>query len=114
MFRNWHTHAMVLSRVRSSAPLEPAPSIARALHRRLPERIRGAGTLYLWLRRGRSALRVARKLTAVGRDHEFIDACARIPLGEGEVQLCTTHLCVSEVDSAACRSAIREAALHGS
>jgi hypothetical protein len=35
----------------------------------LPERIRGAGTLYLWLRRGRTALRVARKLTAAGREH---------------------------------------------
>jgi c-di-GMP-related signal transduction protein len=33
--------------------------IARALHRRLPERIRGAGTLYLWLRQGPTALRVA-------------------------------------------------------
>ncbi len=36
---------------------------------------------------------MARKLTALGRDHEFIDACARIPLGEGEVQLCTADLC---------------------
>ena len=69
------------------------PLIARALHRRLPERIRGAGTLYLWLRKGRTALRVARKLTSLGREHEFIDACARIPLGEGEVQLCTEDLC---------------------
>ena len=93
MFRSWHTHARILSRTRSTAPLEPAPFIARALHRRLPERIRGAGTLYLWLRKGRTALRVARKLTAVGREHEFVDACARIPLGEGEVQLCTEDLC---------------------
>jgi len=59
----------------------------------LPERIRGAGTLYLWLRRGRTALRVARQLTAAGRGHEFVDACARIPLREGEVQLCTGDLC---------------------
>src|SRR3989441_4027529 len=93
MFSKSLTYARVLSRVRPSVPPEPASFIARALHRRLPERIRGAGTLYLWLRRGRSALRVARKLTALGRDHEFIDACARIPLGEGEVQLCTADLC---------------------
>ena len=68
----------VLSRVRPSVPSEPASFIARALHRRLPDRIRGAGTLYLWLRRGRTALRVARRLSANGREHEFIDACARI------------------------------------
>jgi hypothetical protein len=71
--------------------------IARALHRRLPERIRGAGTPYLWLRKGRTALRVARKLTAVGREHEFIDACARIPLGEGDVQLCREDLLIGGV-----------------
>jgi EAL domain-containing protein (putative c-di-GMP-specific phosphodiesterase class I) len=59
----------------------------------LPERIRGAGTLYLWLRRGRTALRVARKLAATEREHEFVDACARIPLGAGDVQLCTAELC---------------------
>jgi EAL domain-containing protein (putative c-di-GMP-specific phosphodiesterase class I) len=83
----------VLSRARQSTPSEPASSIARALNRRLPERIRGAGTLYLWVRRGRTALRVARRLSATGREHEFIDACARIPLGEGAVQACTAELC---------------------
>ena len=45
------------------------------------------------LRRGRTALRVARRLSANGREHEFIDACARIPLGEGAVQVCTAELC---------------------
>lgn len=84
----------ILSRLRSSAaPAQPETCIARALHRRLPEKIRGAGTLYLWLRRGRTALRVARKLRASGREHEFIDACARVRLGEGEMQLCTEDLC---------------------
>ena len=83
----------VLSRVRPSVPSEPASFIARALHRRLPDRIRGAGTLYLWLRRGWTALRVARRLSANGREHEFIDACARIPLGEGAVEVCTAELC---------------------
>jgi EAL domain-containing protein (putative c-di-GMP-specific phosphodiesterase class I) len=83
-----------LSRVRSSAaPSEPETCIARALHRRLPERIRGAGTLYLWPRRGRTALRIARKLRAAGREHEFVDACVRVRAGEGEVQLCTGELC---------------------
>jgi len=84
---------LILSRVRAAIPPEPASFIARALHRRLPDRIRGAGTLYLWLRRGRTALKVARKLTASGRTHEFIDTCARIPLGAGDVQLCTADLC---------------------
>ena len=92
MFSKSLTHARVLSRVRPSVPSEPASFIARALNRRLPDRIRGAGTLYLWLRRGRTALRVARRLSANGREHEFIDACARIPLGEGAVQVCTAEL----------------------
>ncbi len=38
-------------------------------------------------------MRVSRKLRASGREHEFIDACVRIRLGEGEVQLCTDDLC---------------------
>jgi EAL domain-containing protein (putative c-di-GMP-specific phosphodiesterase class I) len=84
---------LILSRVRAAIPPEPASFIARALHRRLPDRIRGAGTLYLWLRRGRTALKVARKLTASGRTHEFIDTCARIPLSAGDVQVCTADLC---------------------
>ena len=54
---------LILSRVRAAIPPEPASFIARALHRRLPDRIRGAGTLYLWLRRGRTALKVARMTT---------------------------------------------------
>jgi len=83
---------VILSRVRSSTA-EPASFIARALHRRLPDRIRGAGTLYLWLRRGRTALRVARRLGATGREHDFIDSCARIPLGEDDVQACMAELC---------------------
>src|SRR5205823_2123370 len=83
----------VLSRIRPSAPPEPASAIARAQHRRLPDRIQGAGTLYLWLRRGRTALRVARRLTAIGWEHEFVDACARIPLGNGDVQVSTAELC---------------------
>jgi len=49
---------LILSRVRAAIPPEPASFIARALHRRLPDRIRGAGTLYLWVRRGRTALKV--------------------------------------------------------
>jgi len=36
---------------------------------------------------------VSRKLRAAGLDHEIVDACARIRLGEGEVQLCTEDLC---------------------
>jgi hypothetical protein len=40
-----------LSRISPSAARpEPATSIARALNQRLPEKISGAGTLYLWLR----------------------------------------------------------------
>jgi len=33
----------------SAARPEPATSITRAFNQRLPEKIRGAGTLYLWL-----------------------------------------------------------------
>jgi hypothetical protein len=50
---------LILSRVRAAIPPEPASCIARALHRRLADRIRGA----------------------------------RIPLGAGDVQLCTGDLC---------------------
>jgi hypothetical protein len=83
-----------LSRVRSSAARpQPEACIARALHRRLPERIRGAGTLYLWVRRGRTALRVSRRLSASRREHDLVDGCALIALGEGEVQRCTEELC---------------------
>ncbi|HZR08737.1 MAG TPA: EAL domain-containing protein [Myxococcales bacterium] len=85
-----------MSRVRSSAaPSQPEACIARELHRRLPERIRGAGTLYLWPRKSRTAARLARNLRATGREHEFVDECARVRLGEGEVQLCTEDLCSS-------------------
>jgi hypothetical protein len=62
------------------------------LHRRLPERIRGAGTLYLWLRKGRSTLRATRALRGAGREHEMVDSCLRVPLAENEVQLCTGEL----------------------
>src|SRR5947209_18882488 len=94
MFSKSLTYARVLSRVRPSVPPEPASFIARALNRRLPDRIRGAGTLYLWLRRGRTVLRVARRLSATGREHEFIDACARIPLRERAVQDASAELCL--------------------
>src|SRR5438034_4328981 len=82
------------------------PSIVRALHQRLPDRIRGAGTLYLWLRRGRTALRVARRLASARWEHDFIDACARIPLGNGDVQVCTAELCsaLSEAEAQATRA----------
>jgi EAL domain-containing protein (putative c-di-GMP-specific phosphodiesterase class I) len=82
-----------LSRKTVSAPPDPAPTIARALNRRLPDRIRGAGTLFLWLRPGRAALRVAESLRAARREHEFIDGCVRIPLRESAVQACTAELC---------------------
>src|ERR1041384_2464872 len=85
-----HTH---LSRIPPSAPSqEPATFIARALHRRLPERIQGAGTLYLWLRPGRAAARIAAKLREASREHALIEHCAKIPLGEREVQICTAEL----------------------
>jgi EAL domain-containing protein (putative c-di-GMP-specific phosphodiesterase class I) len=70
----------------------PSSSIARALHRRLPERICGAGTLYLWLREGRSTLRAVRALRLAGRDYEMLESCARVPLAENDVQLCTAEL----------------------
>src|SRR3989442_14218036 len=101
MFSKSLTYARVLSRVRPSVPPEPASFIARALNRRLPDRIRGAGTLYLWLRRGRTALRVAPRLSAKGREQEFIDAFARIPLGEGAVQVCTAQVCPAPCESEA-------------
>src|SRR5205823_4588863 len=64
----------------------------RALHQRLPERIRGAGTLYLWLRPGRIAGHATKCLRDAGRWHEFVDSCVRIPLRESEVQVCTGEL----------------------
>ena len=61
-------------------------ALARALHQRLPARICGAGTLYLWLRSGRTA---AKALTALGaRAHDVIESCVRIPLFERAVQAC--------------------------
>src|SRR5438270_7648685 len=81
-----------LSRITPSAPPEPANSIARALHQRLPERIRGAGTLYLWLRPGHIAAHATKRLRDAGRWHEFVDSCVRIPLRESEVQVCTGEL----------------------
>jgi EAL domain-containing protein (putative c-di-GMP-specific phosphodiesterase class I) len=81
-----------LSRISKSAPPEPANSIARALHQRLPDRIRGAGSLYLWLRPGRPAARVLKSLRDAGRDHECVGTCVRIPLEENEMQPCTSEL----------------------
>ena len=79
-----------MSRIATSAPpQEPATFIARALHRRLPERIEGAGTLYLWLQPGRAAARIVQALHDAGREHELLDAeeVARYrhhrPLGSG-------------------------------
>jgi EAL domain-containing protein (putative c-di-GMP-specific phosphodiesterase class I) len=77
-----------------SAPPEPAKSIARALHQRLPERIRGSGSLYLWLRPGRTAARVLKCLRDSGRPHDCVDSCVRIPLAENEMQPCTGELSV--------------------
>src|SRR5207248_215983 len=71
----------------------PARSLARALHLRVPERIRGAGTLYLWLRPGRAAAKTVRALRDGRHAHELIEWCARIPLRESEVQICTAGLC---------------------
>lgn len=80
-----------MSRIASPVSPEPATSIARALHQRLPDRIRGAGTLYLWPRR--SSARTLQALRAVGRAHEVIDCCVRVPLQETELQVCTAELC---------------------
>ena len=84
--------AQYLSRITPSAPPEPSKSIARALHRRLPERICGAGTLYLWPRPGRASARVARGLADAARAHDLIEPCLRIPLGDSEVQTCLAQL----------------------
>lgn len=82
-----------LSRIPPSAPIsEPTTTIARVLHERLPERICGPGTLYLWPREGKSTGRALRALQAAGRSHEQIASCVRIPLREREVQLCTAEL----------------------
>jgi EAL domain-containing protein (putative c-di-GMP-specific phosphodiesterase class I) len=81
-----------LSRIPSSAPPEPANSIARALHQRLPERIRGAGTLYLWPRPGRASARALQALREASRPHDWIESCVRIPLRESAVQACTAEL----------------------
>ena len=78
---------------RAAAPLvDPAPVIARVLHDRLPDRIRAAGTLYVWSTSAARALRLSR------RAYEYFDGCACIPLGEGEVPACTAEL-LSELSS---------------
>jgi EAL domain-containing protein (putative c-di-GMP-specific phosphodiesterase class I) len=88
-----------LSRAPTTAALpEPASSIARTLHQRLPERIRGAGTLYLWLRSGLATSRALRALRRANFDHETVESCARVTLFEGEVQACTA--CLTEALSA--------------
>jgi EAL domain-containing protein (putative c-di-GMP-specific phosphodiesterase class I) len=80
---------------------EHATSFARALHRRLPDRITGAGTLYLWLSEGRSTLRAARALRTAGRKYDMIESCARVPLADNEVQLCTAELAFALGDAEA-------------
>ncbi|MFN2548536.1 MAG: EAL domain-containing protein, partial [Myxococcales bacterium] len=91
MFRLWYKRRH-LSRIAPPALPEPANSIARALHQRLPERIRGAGTLYLWPRPGRLTARATTCLREAGRWHELVDSCVRVPLRESEVQMCTGEL----------------------
>jgi EAL domain-containing protein (putative c-di-GMP-specific phosphodiesterase class I) len=82
-----------LSRISPSAARpEPATSIARALNQRLPEKISGAGTLYVWVRPGRTSAKAARALRKSRRAFEMVESCARIRLAEGEVQSCTTDL----------------------
>jgi hypothetical protein len=63
------------------------PARARCSFRRLPERIRGAGTLYLWLREGRSTLRAVRALRLAGRDYEMLESCALFMPGKAAPQL---------------------------
>ena len=81
-----------MSRITPSAPPNPAKSIARALHQRLPERICGAGSLYLWPRPGRTAARATGALEGAARTHELIEPCLRIPLAASEVQPCLAEL----------------------
>src|SRR5205823_3337617 len=47
-----------------------------------------------------------RRLASAGWEHDFIDACARIPLGNGDVQVCTAELCsaLSEAEAQATRA----------
>ena len=93
MFRVCYTGTHLSSVPPAALSPEPATFIARALHRRLPERIQGAGTLYLWLRPGRAAARIAAKLRETARAHVLIEHhCAKIPLREREVQICTAEL----------------------
>lgn len=92
MFRICYTSTHLSRGPPSDPPLrEPATVIARALHRRLPERIQGAGTLYLWLRPGPAA-RIVSRLRETARAHDSIGSCLRIPLREREVQICTAEL----------------------
>jgi EAL domain-containing protein (putative c-di-GMP-specific phosphodiesterase class I) len=65
---------------------EPSSVIARAMHDRLPERIRGSGTLFVWSPRAPRALRHSL------RAYDYVDGCARIPLREGEVPACIAEL----------------------
>ena len=81
-----------MSRITPSAPPEPSRSIARALHQRLPERICGAGTLYLWPRPGRASARTLQALGNASRPHQRVESCLSVPLGESEVQFCLSQL----------------------
>ncbi len=75
----------------SARATEPTSVIARAVHDRLPERLRGAGTLYVWLREScvAPALVALRKSR---RAFDVVEACARVRLAEGEVQSCAAEL----------------------
>jgi EAL domain-containing protein (putative c-di-GMP-specific phosphodiesterase class I) len=71
---------------------EPSRSISRALNSRLPERLRGPGTLFLWLRGGLTLARVLRGLDGAGWRYRQVDSCVRIALLEGEAQVCVGQL----------------------
>ena len=78
-------------RPHSLAQVEPSNIISRTLHERLPERLRGAGTLFVWLRELSSA-RVTKSLRKHARPHKLAESCARIPLAAGDVQECIAEL----------------------
>jgi EAL domain-containing protein (putative c-di-GMP-specific phosphodiesterase class I) len=99
--------SLILRQAPPAPGIEPHPSsIARALHSRLPERIRGAGTLFLWLHGFRSGLRVDRALRLAGRRYDMFDSCVRIALEENEVQRCTAELthALGEAEAASTRA----------
>lgn len=69
--------------------------MSSARHRRIPEKLRGAGALYLWPVASRALGRALAALQAAGRAPSLVEGCLRVALDEGDVQACAHELTVA-------------------